>query len=149
MPDILPSLSVQSETDPPAYILRIAAAPIEIAPKHIVSAITYNGQFPGPLLRFKEGQSVTVDVHNDTDNPEQLLLQRGTVSKEDLIAALSEVTTVPYVDCTTVEVPTEALRAIPAAMARRCNMLPIKLEGNKLTVAMAEPQNLQVIDELR
>jgi FtsP/CotA-like multicopper oxidase with cupredoxin domain len=40
---------------------------IEIAPKRIVSAITYTGQFPGPLLRFKEGQPVTVEVHNDTE----------------------------------------------------------------------------------
>jgi len=54
------------------YVLHIAASPIEIAPKHIVSAITYNGQFPGPLLRFKEGQPVTIEVHNDTDTPEQL-----------------------------------------------------------------------------
>ena len=52
------------------YALRIAASGIEIAPKRIVSAITYNGQFPGPLLRFKEGQQVIVDVHNDTDTPE-------------------------------------------------------------------------------
>jgi FtsP/CotA-like multicopper oxidase with cupredoxin domain len=54
------------------YTLRIGAAPIELAPNQIVSAITYNGQFPGPLLRFKEGQQVVVDVHNDTDTPEQL-----------------------------------------------------------------------------
>jgi FtsP/CotA-like multicopper oxidase with cupredoxin domain len=50
----------------------IATKPIELAPKHIVSVTTYNGQFPGPLLRFKEGQRVTVDVHNETDVPEQL-----------------------------------------------------------------------------
>jgi FtsP/CotA-like multicopper oxidase with cupredoxin domain len=56
----------------PDYTLRIAASPIELAPKHIVSATTYNGQFPGPLLRFKEGQRAIVDVHNDTDTPEQL-----------------------------------------------------------------------------
>jgi FtsP/CotA-like multicopper oxidase with cupredoxin domain len=54
------------------YTLHIRAAPIEIAPKRLISAITYNGQFPGPLLRFKEGQQVTVDVFNDTDTPEQL-----------------------------------------------------------------------------
>jgi FtsP/CotA-like multicopper oxidase with cupredoxin domain len=66
------SIAPQSDTTPPDYILRITAAPVEIAPKRIVSAITYNGQFPGPLLRFKEGQSVTVEVHNDTDTPEQL-----------------------------------------------------------------------------
>src|SRR5690349_15891646 len=54
------------------YTLRIGASPIEIAPKRIVSAITYNGQFPGPLLRFKEGQPVTVEIRNETDTPEQL-----------------------------------------------------------------------------
>lgn len=55
----------------PDYTLRIAASAIEIAPKQIVSTITYNGQFPGPLLHFKEGQPVTIEVHNDTDTPEQ------------------------------------------------------------------------------
>ena len=54
------------------YTLRIAATPVEIAPNHIVSVTTYNGQFPGPLLRMKEGQPVTVDIYNDTDVPEQL-----------------------------------------------------------------------------
>jgi FtsP/CotA-like multicopper oxidase with cupredoxin domain len=55
-----------------AYTIRIAATPVEIAPKKIISTTTYNGQFPGPLLRFKEGQEVTVDIYNDTDTPEQL-----------------------------------------------------------------------------
>jgi FtsP/CotA-like multicopper oxidase with cupredoxin domain len=54
------------------YTLHIKDSPIEIAPKRIVSATTYNGQFPGPLLRFKEGRQVTVDIYNDTDTPEQL-----------------------------------------------------------------------------
>jgi FtsP/CotA-like multicopper oxidase with cupredoxin domain len=56
----------------PDYTLRIAASPIEIAPRKIISTVTYNGQFPGPLLRFKEGVPVTVDIFNDTDTPEQL-----------------------------------------------------------------------------
>lgn len=54
------------------YTLHIKTSPIEIAPKRIISATTYNGQFPGPLLRFKEGRQVTVDIYNDTDTPEQL-----------------------------------------------------------------------------
>jgi FtsP/CotA-like multicopper oxidase with cupredoxin domain len=62
----------QADLHAPDYVLHIAASPVEIAPKHIVSTITYNGQFPGPLLRFKEGHPVTVDMHNDTDTPEQL-----------------------------------------------------------------------------
>ena len=54
------------------YTLRIAANPIEIARNRIVSGTTYNGQFPAPLLRFKQGQPVVVDVFNDSDTPEQL-----------------------------------------------------------------------------
>jgi FtsP/CotA-like multicopper oxidase with cupredoxin domain len=54
------------------YTLHIKNSPIEIASKRIISATTYNGQFPGPLLRFKEGQQVTIDIYNDTETPEQL-----------------------------------------------------------------------------
>ena len=62
----------QSGIRPADYTLRIGASPIEIAPKRIVSAVCYDGKFPGPLLRFKEGQPATVEIHNDTDTPEQL-----------------------------------------------------------------------------
>ena len=61
-----------SESAAADYTLRIETSPVEIAPKRIISITTYNGRFPGPLLRFKEGQQVTVDVFNDTDTPEQL-----------------------------------------------------------------------------
>jgi FtsP/CotA-like multicopper oxidase with cupredoxin domain len=60
------------ERDDPNYTLQIKTSPVEIAPNHIISLTCYNGQFPGPLLRFKEGQRVTVDIYNHTDVPEQL-----------------------------------------------------------------------------
>src|ERR1051326_7942266 len=54
------------------YTIHIKVAPIEIAPNQILSTTTYNGQFPGPLIRLQEGREVTVDIFNDTDTPEQL-----------------------------------------------------------------------------
>jgi FtsP/CotA-like multicopper oxidase with cupredoxin domain len=63
---------VSSDSSSADYTLHIKTSPIEIAPNRIISATTYNGQFPGPLLRFKEGRQVTLDVHNDTDVAEQL-----------------------------------------------------------------------------
>src|SRR5215469_15373890 len=54
------------------YLIHSKVSPVELAPKRIISTTTYNGQFPGPLLRFKEGRPVTVEIHNDTDTPEQL-----------------------------------------------------------------------------
>ena len=61
-----------SESKSAAYTVRIRVSPVEIAPHRIISVTTYNGQFPGPLIRLKEGQPVTVDILNDTDVPEQL-----------------------------------------------------------------------------
>jgi FtsP/CotA-like multicopper oxidase with cupredoxin domain len=62
----------QTESLSADYTIRIQASPIEIAPKVILSTITYNGQFPGPLIRLREGQPITVDIYNDTDSAEQL-----------------------------------------------------------------------------
>jgi FtsP/CotA-like multicopper oxidase with cupredoxin domain len=59
--------------------IRIGNGLVELAPDRIISTTTYNGQFPGPLLRFHEGRQVVVDVHNDTDTPEQLHWHGQTV----------------------------------------------------------------------
>ena len=84
----------QTDESKADYTLRIAASPIEIAHNRIVSGITYNGQFPGPLLRVKEGQQVVVDVFNDTDTPEQLHWH-GQVVPTDVDGAAEEGT--PYI----------------------------------------------------
>src|SRR5215472_15765192 len=78
----------------PDYTLRIGTGLIELAPDHIVSTTLYNGQFPGPLLRFKEGQQAIVDVHNDTDTPE-LVHWHGQIIPSEVDGAAEEGT--PYV----------------------------------------------------
>lgn len=81
----------------------------------------------------------------------ELLLQRKLVSRQDLAAALTEVTRVPYTDCSKLrKIDDAVLSLIPQALAKRCCALPIETEGTtKLVMVIAEPQNLQVIDELR
>jgi len=71
------------------YTLRIGTGLVELAPDHIVSTALYNGQFPGPLLRFKEGQQVIVDIHNDTDTPE-LVHWHGQMIPSDVDGAFEE-----------------------------------------------------------
>src|SRR5579863_2826299 len=66
---VVPQASESGSAD---YTLRIKVSPIEIAPGRIISTTTYNGQFPGPLLRLKEGQPATINIYNETDTPEQL-----------------------------------------------------------------------------
>jgi FtsP/CotA-like multicopper oxidase with cupredoxin domain len=64
------------------YTIRIATGLVELAPDKIISTTVYNGQFPGELLRFREGTPATVDIHNDTDTPEQLHWHGQSVSAD-------------------------------------------------------------------
>src|SRR5262245_30836556 len=66
------SAAVQGNTAKPDYTIRIGSSSSELVPDQIITTTTYNGTFPGPLVRLKEGQQVVVDIYNDTDTPEQL-----------------------------------------------------------------------------
>jgi FtsP/CotA-like multicopper oxidase with cupredoxin domain len=72
-----------------AYTLRIGAGLVELARDHIVSTTLYNGQFPGPMLRFYEGRPAIVDIHNDTDTPE-LVHWHGQMLPSDVDGAAEE-----------------------------------------------------------
>ena len=58
-------------SDPAAdFTLQIAPTLVELATQVVISTIGYNDKVPGPLLRVREGQHVTIDVINETDVPE-------------------------------------------------------------------------------
>jgi FtsP/CotA-like multicopper oxidase with cupredoxin domain len=65
-----PIRSIDTEISKPDVTLRIAAVDLEIAPGKIIKTTGYNGSVPGPFLRFREGQQVTVEVINETKEPE-------------------------------------------------------------------------------
>ncbi len=50
----------------PDYSLEIAPCSFEASPRRFINTIAYNHQVPGPLLRLKEGQAVTIAVANHT-----------------------------------------------------------------------------------
>jgi FtsP/CotA-like multicopper oxidase with cupredoxin domain len=66
----LASLSVVKAQESVDYRLSIDLISLEIAPKTIIKTTGYNGSVPGPLLRMKEGQRVTIQVDNNTSHPE-------------------------------------------------------------------------------
>ncbi len=63
-------LTLAQPPSPPDYRLQIAPLALEIAPGKIISTFGYNGQAPGPLLRWPEGRPVRIAVTNRTDVPE-------------------------------------------------------------------------------
>src|SRR6185312_10127773 len=52
------------------YSLTIAPISLELAPGKIVKTLGYNGTAPGPLIRVREGQNVSIDITNKSDHDE-------------------------------------------------------------------------------
>ena len=94
-------------------------------------------------------QQLFSDQKNSAVRLGELILARGLVEKSALTKALEEVSRIPYLDCTNVTCEPAALKAIPYEVARRLAVLPIRFEPSALVIALAEPQNLVVLDELR
>jgi FtsP/CotA-like multicopper oxidase with cupredoxin domain len=62
-----PSVHALADAD---YTIDIAPYSFEVSPHRTIRTIAYNQQVPGPLLRFKEGRPVTIDVSNRSVNDE-------------------------------------------------------------------------------
>jgi FtsP/CotA-like multicopper oxidase with cupredoxin domain len=71
------------------YTLRIEHGNVELAPGHVVATTLYNGQFPGPMLRFTEGKRAIIDIYNDTDIPE-VAHWHGQMIPSDVDGAIEE-----------------------------------------------------------
>ena len=71
------------------YSLEIAPLTLEISDKHSVKTMAYNGQVPGPLLRFREGKPVTIDVTNRTGN-EEIVHWHGLFLPPEVDGAMEE-----------------------------------------------------------
>ena len=54
----------------PDYSLRIGPVSVEVQPGKIVRTIGYNGTAPGPLIRCREGQQITIEVINGSNAAE-------------------------------------------------------------------------------
>ncbi|WP_263355375.1 multicopper oxidase family protein [Acidicapsa acidisoli] len=71
------------------YTLDIAPYTVELSPKHSIRTVAYNQQIPGPLLRFKEGQQVTIDVTNHSAS-EEIVHWHGLFTPSDVDGAMEE-----------------------------------------------------------
>jgi len=78
----------------------------------------------------------------------KILIDEGFVSEQLIIDLLEQQLGISQVQLYDIDIPTEVVRMIPEAVARKYTCLPYKKEGNILYVAMADPLNLFAIDDL-
>src|SRR5262245_14279527 len=78
----------------------------------------------------------------------EVLLESLRIAKPEIAAAIEEVQGVPYVPCPPVAIHPDVLQLIPHHLALRYCALPLEMRGNTLIVAMAEPQDLNLVGDL-
>ena len=77
------------------------------------------------------------------------LVKLGFIDEVDLTRMLARQYRMPAVDLSNFEVDARIAKLIPSELAQRHLVLPLKREGRTLTVAMADPSDLGVIDDLK
>lgn len=77
------------------------------------------------------------------------LLQRGYITEQQLIEVLEFQLGIPHISLYRYPFDTSIFNIVPKEVAKRNLMIPLKKEGNKLFVAMADPMDFIAIDDLR
>jgi len=80
----------------------------------------------------------------------EIVVDEGWVSPLDLALALAEQHNLPFVDLIPDDVDFDLAALLPEHLARRYNAIPVRDAGEfSVLVAIADPSDLQAIDELR
>jgi len=77
------------------------------------------------------------------------LVTLGFISEEEIAQALSRQLGYPYIDLDQFEVYPEVINLIPAEAAKRHMVMPIHRIRSFLTLAMVDPTDLEVIEDIR
>ena len=77
------------------------------------------------------------------------LVQLGYLTEEDIAQALSRQLGYPYIDLDQFEVYPEVISLIPADVAKKHMVMPIHRIRSFLTLAMVDPTDLEIIEDIR
>jgi type IV pilus assembly protein PilB len=104
-------------------------------------------------LGFVERERVRAAVNESKSfgrRPEQVLLEMGALTGDQLARATAERFGLDHVDLTVYKPDLGAVNLVDAQAARRYNALPIGFHaGGALLVAMADPANVLALDDLK
>jgi type IV pilus assembly protein PilB len=85
----------------------------------------------------------------DEDAVVRGLLEQNILTPAALASARAEQRGLPYVELLDYPVDHTAVALVPAAVCRRYEVLPISLQNDHLTLAMADPGNVLALDDVR
>ncbi len=79
----------------------------------------------------------------------KILLDNKYIEEDNLLSSMSRVMNLPVVNLKKIAIDEKAVKSVPVRFAWHYEFMPVKSEGNKLTVAVNIPLSLRVQDEIR
>jgi type II secretory ATPase GspE/PulE/Tfp pilus assembly ATPase PilB-like protein len=78
----------------------------------------------------------------------EALINLGIVAQEDIDWALSNQLDLPYIRLKQGMIDLDAVRLVPASLARKFNFIPLIKAGNELNIAIADPLNSPAVEAI-
>ena len=109
------------------------------------------GQLLKEMELVKEGQiQEALSVQRDKGGViGEILVSLGYVSGEELLLALGAQMGMEVVNLEELTIDSEVIEKVPVTMAKAYNIVPFKMEDGTLTLAMANPHDINTLDDLR
>jgi type IV pilus assembly protein PilB len=102
----------------------------------------------GLVTREQLAQALT-EQKNTKHRLGYVLVKLGLVQELEITKVLARQYRMPAVDLTRFEVDPKIIKLVPAEMATKSIVLPLKREGRTLTVAMADPTDHGLLEDLK
>jgi type IV pilus assembly protein PilB len=78
-----------------------------------------------------------------------ILMEMGVASEWEIAAALGKQLNVPFITLSQYEIERDVLESIPRDIVMKYKIVPVDRTGDTLTVALPDPSNIFILDELR
>src|SRR5438445_2349526 len=100
------------------------------------------------LLTPAQLQKALGEQKGSTEKLGSILIKLGFINEEQLIGFLSRQYGVPSITLAQLDIDPAVLRLVPAPIARKYEVIPVRKMGNSLALAMADPTNVFALDDI-
>ncbi len=91
-----------------------------------------------------------LEVHRATGSPlGRVLVDLGYATQGAILSVMAKQIGIEYIDFSERMPEPAAVASVPRELAERYMLMPVSLDGQTLVVAMADPQNVLALDDLR
>ncbi len=79
----------------------------------------------------------------------KIFVEQGWITEDEVLCALGEQSGMETVNLDELEVPRDVIDRVPPTMVNIYRVVPVSFKDDLLIVAMADPMNIQVLDDIR